>query len=93
MKGSVHTLGQKLVEGLLLSPLVLITLPLGAIAAAPPQPIGCPDGWVPRPQNVNPQLGPCMPGTLTTPQQPPYGKLKKTAPTGQDFEAVPTATA
>ena len=35
------------------------------VSAAPPDPQpGCPDGWVPRPQGVNPALGPCMPGNI-----------------------------
>lgn len=40
---------------------------VSAIAAAPnPQP-GCPDGWIPRPPELNPALGECMPGTITAP--------------------------
>ncbi len=37
---------------------------VSAIASASnPQP-GCPDGWVPRPPELNPALGKCMPGNI-----------------------------
>jgi hypothetical protein len=40
---------------------------ISAIAAVPnPQP-GCPDGWVPRPPELNPALGECMPGKIASP--------------------------
>lgn len=40
---------------------------VSAIAAPPnPQP-GCPDGWVPRPPELNPALGECMPDTIASP--------------------------
>ena len=37
---------------------------VNAIAATPnPQP-GCPEGWIPRPPELNPALGECMPGSI-----------------------------
>ncbi|MBD1847714.1 hypothetical protein H6F89_30845 [Cyanobacteria bacterium FACHB-63] len=40
---------------------------VSSIAATPnPQP-GCPDGWVPRPPELNPALGECMPGGILPP--------------------------
>ncbi|MEB3225585.1 MAG: hypothetical protein VKJ86_07250 [Synechococcus sp.] len=32
-----------------------------------PQPQNCPNGWQTRPQEVNFQLGPCLPGTIASP--------------------------
>ncbi|MBD1857952.1 MULTISPECIES: CARDB domain-containing protein [Leptolyngbya] len=51
---------------------------INAIAATPnPQP-GCPDGWVPRPPELNPALGECMPGEIAPPSG--GGILKKQLP-------------
>ena len=40
-----------------------VTLPTTALAAPPPG-LGCPEGWVPRPPELNPALGKCVPGTI-----------------------------
>lgn len=45
----------------------------GFITAAPPaqastgNSIECPRGWVPAPEGRNPQLGPCVPGSIAPP--------------------------
>jgi len=39
--------------------------------ASPGHPIECPRGWVPAPEGRNPQLGPCVPGSIVAP--PPEG--------------------
>jgi hypothetical protein len=42
-----------------------LSLPSPTIAATPPDPVGCPDGWVPRPPELNPALGDCIPDTIS----------------------------
>ena len=71
---SFKTIGQSLMRGFMLSPLVAMVIPLNAIAAQPPG-IGCPDGWIPRPPELNPALGPCMPNTIQAPSQPEYRQI------------------
>ncbi|BAW97676.1 hypothetical protein NIES970_26310 [[Synechococcus] sp. NIES-970] len=62
MKLTKRSVGQ----GLLLGAMILMGNSLGANASPlSPVPGTCPPGWVPRPQAVNFQLGPCMPGTIT----------------------------
>ena len=64
-------LHKSFIKGLMLTPLMAMTMPLSAIAAQPPQ-IGCPDGWIPRPPELNPALGPCMPNTIAPVTQPEF---------------------
>ena len=71
MQPFCKTIRTSLVKGLMVSPLVAMSIPLGAIAA-PGGSLNCPEGWVPRPPELNQQLGPCMPGTVVTPTQPDY---------------------
>ena len=69
MKFNAQRWQQSLKKGLMLGPLMAMTVPFAAIAATPPQG-DCPDGWIPRPPELNPALGPCMPNTLAPKPQP-----------------------
>ncbi|ACB00838.1 MULTISPECIES: hypothetical protein [Cyanophyceae] len=52
----------------------MVATPLPS-AQAQPKPLTCPEGWQPRPQEVNFQLGPCLPGTIVTPTPQPQAEL------------------
>jgi CARDB len=52
---------------LALGTLAALSLTSGGSAAPSPL-IGCPDGWVPRPPELNPALGACMPGEFVADQ-------------------------
>lgn len=48
--------------------LAALGMPGGTARAQSSDPgtIGCPDGFVPRPPNLNPALGPCIPGSIAS---------------------------
>ena len=79
MKITRRTIG----KGLMLGTMILMGSGFSA-NAAPPPPSGCPTGWTPRPQEVNFQLGPCLPGTIATPLPNPHQAQPKplTCPEG-----------
>jgi hypothetical protein len=71
--------GLSVVQSLAIVGITALSISTSVLAATPnPQP-GCPDGWVPRPPDLNPALGPCVPGSI---QQPGGGTepVKKALP-------------
>jgi hypothetical protein len=75
MKLTKRTFG----HGLLLGTMILMGHSISANASPLlATPGHCPPGWIPRPPEVNFQLGPCMPGTIlpaapSTQAKPPTG--------------------
>ena len=72
----------KLLKVAFLAPSVALLLTSTAIAQTTirqtnlpnPRP-GCPDGWIPRLAELNPALGPCMPGAIKQPTPGVYSQI------------------
>ncbi|MEB3226078.1 MAG: hypothetical protein VKJ86_09775 [Synechococcus sp.] len=63
---SIQSIGARLLDGLLLGLVTFLSGTPGAIAT-PTEPIGCPEGWALRSQELYPQIRVCLPKHLTLP--------------------------